>query len=654
MPIRKLPPLLVNQIAAGEVIERPASVVKELVENSLDAGGTRVEVAIENGGIDLIRVGDDGKGIAPEELPLAVAPHATSKLQSAEQLAAISTLGFRGEALASIASVSRLRVSSRAMVDGRLAEAGAAVEASGDRVSEVMPAGCAPGTVLEVRDLFFNTPARRKFMRSASTEFGHISELLSRVAMVHHRVGFKLSHNGRVTLDLPSGQSRARRCLEVLGKELEEGMLEFEHRNTPSGDASAGAGTGAMTIWGLAGVPSIARPTAKFQYLCVNGRPIKDRNVQHAIREAYRGLIPPDRHPMVVVFLEVDPHAVDVNVHPTKSEVRFRHPQSVHGLVLSSLRQRLLGADLTPTMSQSGWRGGSFSIETTATASPSPPEAHSPPQPARPATVNEFVDYFRRMAPTQKTFAFDEVRRAMHEDSLLAATSSDDDDAGPNGSGSSGGASGPPPNLPGVAPLSILQVHQSYVVTEDDDGLIIVDQHALHERVMFEELRRRVLGGPGKDGKPAVLESQRLLMPAMIPADTRRQAMIEELRPLLDRLGIEAEPMGPSTIGVQAFPSFLFDRGVEPEEFLADLFDRVEEGQIDPADASSEEAALSEVLDMMACKAAVKAGDKMTQQELAALLARRDEIERSSNCPHGRPTTIRLTLRDLEKQFKRT
>ncbi|MFW6031908.1 MAG: DNA mismatch repair endonuclease MutL, partial [Phycisphaeraceae bacterium] len=383
MPIRKLPMLLVNQIAAGEVIERPASVVKELVENSLDAGATRVEVRVEEGGRQLIRVSDDGAGISEDQLPLAIAPHATSKLASSEDLEAIATFGFRGEALASIASVSRTRITSRPRLnDGRIAEAGAMIEAAGDEVSEVAPAGGAPGTVIEVRDLFFNTPARRKFMRTASTEFGHINDLVQRLAMVHHAVAFRLVHQNRQVLDLPQGQDRKQRCIEILGKDLEEGLLEFE-RTEP-------AERGGARVWGLAGLPALGRGSGKFLYLCINGRPVKDRNLTHAVREAYRGLMPPERHPVAAVFLEIDPKMVDVNVHPAKAEVRFRQPSQVHGLILAAVRQRLLASDLTPqaNLGESGWP-------------PRPQPASSIPGPAASGggemgSTDAFVDYFRR------------------------------------------------------------------------------------------------------------------------------------------------------------------------------------------------------------------------------------------------------------------
>jgi DNA mismatch repair protein MutL len=615
MPIRKLPPLLVNQIAAGEVIERPVSVVKELIDNCLDAGATRVDVAVEDGGRQLIRISDDGSGIAAEELPLAVAPHATSKLADADALAAIRTMGFRGEALASIASVSRLRLTSRPR-DG---ESGAAIEAAGDHVSDVQWCAASPGTVVEVRDLFFNVPARRKFLRGGPIEFGHISEVVQRVAMVHCNVAFSLSHNGRPVFELAATASRRQRNVEVLGRELDEALLTVELEEPPM--------RGRARVWGLAGLPSIARATAKFQYVCVNGRPIRDRGIAHAMKEAYRGLIPPDKQPVVVVLIDIEPEAVDVNVHPTKAAVRFRDPGRVHSLVLTALRQRLLGADLTPSagIADQATGFGRFSL----------PPADRAALDDRSPDPSAFVDYFRRMAPQQKGFVYEEVKRALAEESpdLIA-------DAAPDPSAA-------PADAPSLRPTHILQVHKSYVVTEDEQGIVIIDQHALHERVMFETLRDRVMG----DGRP--LESQRLLMPAIVHANTARLAALDAVTPLLARLGIEAQPIGPQQIAVHAFPSFLFDRKVDPISFMEELLDRVSEDDSPLADGG-EEAALHEVLDMMACKAAVKAGDALTDAELAALLQRRHDVERSGSCPHGRPTTIRLTLRDLEKHFKRT
>jgi DNA mismatch repair protein MutL len=687
MPIRKLSPLLINQIAAGEVIERPASVVKELVENSLDAGATRIDVTVDEGGMQLIRIADNGTGIPPEELPLAIAPHATSKLQTSEQLAAITTLGFRGEALASIASVSRTRITSRTTAQGRPAEAGAAIEVAGDEVSAVGPAACAPGTVIEVRDLFFNTPARRKFMRAASTEFGQVTETITRIAMVHPHAAFTLSHGQRKTLDLGATTSRRQRCVDLLGRELDEALLEFNANpglgfRMPDGPHPASPPRAEVyaksemhtpkssSIWGLSGLPAIARATSKFQYICVNGRFIRDRNISHAIKEAYRGLCPPDRQPVAVVFIDMDPSSVDVNVHPTKSEVRFREPSRVHGMVLGAIRGRLLGADLTPsaTIAFANQRLEAADRAGDSTGSPfygsalgatgpgqAPPDAgltggfsalrasmDSSASSSNPAADQAFVDYFRQMAPVQRGLVYQQVRQAIAQTSpeILGPLAHA---AVPDAQSSFPASSSVPPVL---RSFGVLQVHKSYLVTEDDSGIVIIDQHALHERVMFEQLRERVLSRN--------LESQRLLMPATFAAGAKRQALLEALAPLLEKIGIEAQPMGPDTVAVHAFPTFLFDRKVEPVEFLTEMLDQAEEEKLDASNPTSLEAALHEVLDMMACKAAVKAGDKLTPEELAALLGRRDEIERSSNCPHGRPTQIRLTLRELEKQFKRS
>lgn len=655
MPIKTLPPLLVNQIAAGEVIERPASVVKELVENALDAAATRIDVAIEDGGRQLIRVADNGLGIAEDQLLLALSPHATSKIDQPDDLSAIGTFGFRGEALASAASVARLRLSSRPTVAGQIAEAGSSVEISGDQVGPTRPEACAPGTVVEVRDLFFNTPARRKFLRGAATEFGHIRETVTRLAMVQAGVAFRFTHNDRRIFDLPivSGpEARRRRCLELLGDELDEALLEFEQIDPAAHDGAA--------LWGLAGLPSIARATAKFQYVWLNGRPIRNRGVSHAVKEAYRGLIPPDRQPVVVLMIDLDPATVDVNVHPAKAEVRFRDPTRMHGLVLHALRQCLLATDLTPQASLTDRRWGGSVMRSTDTgfhvnsgsgggfdggfkgdfggSSGSGGGAIE----VDPERTRAFVDYFKRMDPKQKGFVYQQVKAelAQHQPEALL------NDATAPGAGS--------PNVLPIEPTakssSILQVHKSYLVTQDDQGILIIDQHALHERVMFEQLRRRILAGD--------LESQRLLMPAVIRVSADRLALLAPLAPLLKRLGVEAAEFGENDVAVHAFPTFLFDRKVDPAAFMHELLDRAVEGSIDPAGLSADdgacEAVLHEVLDMMSCKAAVKAGDPLNEAELSALLAQRDEVERASNCPHGRPTSIRLSLRDLARRFGRT
>ncbi len=616
MPIRQLPTLLVNQIAAGEVIERPASVVKELAENSLDAGARQVDVTIENGGRDLIRVVDDGKGIPPDELPLAIAPHATSKITQAGDLDAIATFGFRGEALASIAAVSRMTLLSRTPTDA----SAHAIDVEGDRVSDVKPAAGAVGTTITIRNLFFNTPARRKFLRGDATEAGRAIDAVSTMAMAHSAVGFRMRSNDRLVFDYAPGQSPQERLVEVLGPELRDQLIWISHEEQD------------VTLWGYVGTPEIARAVAKHSRFFVNGRPISDRSLLHALREAYRGLIEPSRYPTAVLFLEMPPASVDVNVHPTKAEVRFRNQGLVHGIVLSAVRRALREKDLTPGVQLSGASVGVelgtghatwMSWKRPAANGEATPAAVDAQQAAR-----EFIDYVKRLDPKQKSAAYSEIKQAIADEPADAKGADATE------------ASTPLPTIRNVQ--GVMQVHSSYLVTQDEHGLLIIDQHALHERVMFEKLKDRI-------GK-APLESQRLLMPVHVPVDPQQLELIEELRPLWERIGIEIERAGERLAAVHAFSSFLIHRGVEPGEFIVDVLERA--AQRGPT--SDSEAALHEVLDMMACKAAVKAGDRLTEQELAELVTYRDRIERSSNCPHGRPTTLRLTLRDLEKQFGRT
>lgn len=640
MPIRKLPPLLINQIAAGEVIERPASVVKELIENSLDAGASRIDVTVEEGGSRLIRISDDGEGITPQELPLAVSQHATSKIQTAEDLEAIATLGFRGEALASIASVSRLRITSRPTRDGITAESASRLEITGEQISAITPASAGPGTVIEVRDLFFNTPARRKFMRTNATEFGHIHDLILRTAMVNAHVSFSLTHNDRAIRELPATSDRRERCIDILGREIEAGLMPFELIEP--------ADRGGTKIWGLAGQPKLARATTKFQYVYVNGRSVKDRNLQHAIKESYRGLMPPDKHPMAVVLIDMDPREVDVNVHPTKSQVRFRQPSCLHGGVLTAVRQCLLSHDLTPggdNMSNFEWRMSNSSSPTTDSSGGDALVGH-PPSAIRNSDLPGFVDYFKRMDRSQKGFVYQQVKKQLEAEEPAFLQARGDDPASLEDHAFNSDKIQP---LPAYQPTPLLQVRNSFVVTEDADGILIVDQHALHERVMFEELSRRILGDANQR-----LESQRLLMPVIVDVSAKQVGRLDELQTMFERIGIDAQAIGPQQVAVHGFPSFLFNRHVEPGEFMRELLDKAEEGVFETDGDHALEEALHEVIDMMSCKAAIKAGDHMSQDELAALLAKRESVERSSNCPHGRPTTLRLTVKELEKRFGRT
>ncbi|MGE3108655.1 MAG: DNA mismatch repair endonuclease MutL [Phycisphaerales bacterium] len=664
--IRTLPPLLVNQIAAGEVVDRPASVVKELIDNAIDAGAASIHLELQRGGIELIRVTDDGAGIHPDDLPLALAPHATSKIVAAEDLDRIATMGFRGEALASIASVSRMSIRSRRSSDQESGGGATEIDAEGDSISPPRPAPGPVGTVVTVRNLFFNTPARRKFLRTPATEQGHALDIAHELALSHPHIAFIITCDSKRVLDLPPAQSPTQRALAVLGEELAD---QFIVASADDFDDARG-----VSLWGLVGLPVLARATAKSQHVFLNGRPIRDKTIQHAIREAYRGLIEPGKYPTALIMLEMDPGAVDVNVHPAKTEVRFRDSSLVHGVVLRAIRDALRSADLTPAISSAFPSTVPYrSLPTTPgnRAGGGPPihpaqpsldahldaprglHGHDPSAPDSPSLhPADFADYFRRSIPAQTggRLSYDALRAAMNDraDSTDSASPPLDPPYTP-------APPTPAPHAPIPAALPsdrILQIHNSYVVTQDEHGILIIDQHALHERVMFEQLLARV--------RAANLESQRMLVPSIVRPPRRIMDRLDELAPLLARIGVQLEPIGPDSLGVHAFPTFLFSRGVDPGEFTAQLLERFDEDGFAPAShdatlpAPADEAVLHEVLDMMACKAAIKAGDRMSDLELRDLLRLREAAERSSNCPHGRPTSIRLTIKELEKRFGRS
>lgn len=642
--IRVLPALVVNQIAAGEVVERPASVVKELLDNAIDAGAGRITVELEQGGVELIRVTDDGGGIEPEQLALAVHPHATSKVRDAADLDTIATMGFRGEALASIASVSRLSIRSRVAEE----DAAAVIEVEGDQVKPVRPDAGPVGTRVTVRNLFFNTPARRKFLRTAQTERTHCLDIVRSLAMSHPAIGFRVELDGATVLDLAPNQSAKERAFAIIGREHEEQYVEV---SADRFDDARG-----LALWGLAGLPTLAAATTKKQFVFLNGRPIRDKSIIHAVREAYRGLIEPGRHPAVLLMLEMSPGAVDVNVHPAKTEVRFRDQSLVHRVVYRAVQEALRGRDLTPaaTFGGGGWRfERTDSVRETAAVEP------------KPRRVDEFLERLSAQGGTQTGFDYQQLKQAVDEDRLAmeaerqriaereqrlreeaervraeaqaAALATDHLRSARVRDADGQGA------LPAVRPADrVLQVHNSFLVTQDEQGLVIIDQHALHERVMFEKLKDRI-------AMKGALESQRLLMPTIVEATEARVDLLEQSAELFGRLGIEAHAAGPRSVSVQAFPSFLFEKGVEPGPFIEELLEKCEAEGF----AVGSEDALHEVLDMMACKAAVKAGDRLSDEELGELLKLRAEIERSSNCPHGRPTAIRLTVGELERQFGR-
>jgi len=620
MAIRVLPTGLVNKIAAGEVIERPASIVKELLENSLDAGAARIDVAVEDGGRKSICVTDDGAGMSAEDLALVFAPHATSKIANADDLFAISTMGFRGEALASVAAVSHAHV--RSSTPG--SESGHEVNAAGGEISQVRPCPAGPGTAVTVRDLFYNTPARRKFMRSAGTEFGHICEQLARAAIAHPRVAFRLTHNGRESQNLPAVDSTHQRIAGLFGQELSQALIPIRERK------------GNVRVAGLIGRPEAARASGKWQYFFLNGRYIRDRLLAHALREAYRGLIDQQRWPTAFVFIEIDPSEVDVNVHPTKIEVRFRNSQEVHGSLLAALRETLNQARLAPAAELAQADQAARPADAAADVSS---EADISSDARRTSLRQALADFFKSAPPPQPRFTFPE-HQSPHGHAATAAPRpfSPPAERRPTGEWAAPPQAGAPAE--GLSAARAIQIHNAYIVTGDEEGLVIIDQHALHERIIYNDLKRRLTEGP--------LTSQRLLLPETLKVTEAEADRLMGSGELLARLGIQLEPFGPAALAVQRFPAMLAERGVAPGEFIREIADMLAEDE-----TTDSERVLESVLETMACKAAVKAGDALSAAELADLLGRRHEAEKASACPHGRPTTLRLTLKELERQFKR-
>jgi DNA mismatch repair protein MutL len=634
--IKQLDAGVVNQIAAGEVIERPASVVKELLENSMDALATRVEVDVAQGGTELIRVVDDGEGIEPDDLLLAVTSHATSKIRSADDLCRVQTMGFRGEALASIASVSRFRVRSRT---GQC-ETGIELEVNCGEPGKPQSCGCPPGTLVEVSQLFANTPVRRKFLRTAATEFGHISEQFSRIVLANPRLHAVLRHNGKTVYELPASEQLIDRIRLFFGSAMADQFIWVESQIDN------------VRLWGYVAHPSQSKSTRKGQYLFLNGRWIQDRSLQHALGEAYRGLLMTGRFPIAVLFLEMPADQVDVNVHPTKAEVRFRDGQQLYRLLLSALRTKFLSMDLDSEMSlrkpsQPGpppdpAERQKLQLELVdwakqqLTVPPPPPRGeslpHSPNSVGNSADQPQITDYGR------------ENRSPAAADPSIAGTSADqrftpatsfaaDGIRSPVGETSTN--SGPPP----ARQFRAMQVHDCYLVVETTEGITLIDQHALHERVMYEQLRRRVLDG--------VVESQRMLVPETIDVSPGEAALLIEHRDVLSQLGFEVEEFGKGTVLLSAYPAIL--QRADHARLVRDVAEQLDGPEKNP----SRRDILDSLLQMMACKAAVKAGDRLAAEEIESLLEQRHLIDDAHHCPHGRPTALNLSRAELDRQFGR-
>ncbi len=599
--IQQLSDTLINQIAAGEVVERPASVVKELLENALDAGASRIEVELEEGGMRLIRIRDDGLGIAADELALALARHATSKIASLDDLEHVMTMGFRGEALPSIASVSRFSISSKPAAQAHAMR----IEVEGGKVLPAAPTAHPVGTSVEARDLFYNIPARRKFLRAERTEFGHIEELLRAQALANMQIEFRLSHNGKQVRSYRASNSedeRFRRLGEAMGEEFARQSLAIEHELASPSTGSAPV----LRLHGWVGLPTASRSQADHQYFYVNRRLVRDRVVAHAVRQAYADVLYRGRHPSFVLFLEIDPTRVDVNVHPAKSEVRFRDSRLVHDFLFRSLHQALAGA-----------RAGA--AETTG--SPVPTAMGTTSYPA-----------FGSSMQTQSPLSLS-VREQLGAYAALygparASTAANEPSALPEPS------QGAPP-----LGFALAQLHGIFILAENPAGMVLVDMHAAHERISYERLKNAQEG----DG----IRAQPMLVPITIAVSEREAACAEERGEALAALGFELTRSGPQAIVVRSAPALL--DGIDPRQLVLDvLSDLIEHGA-----TTRIEEVRNELLSTMACHASVRANRRLTVPEMNALLRDMEATERSGQCNHGRPTWVQLSRHELDRLFLR-
>jgi DNA mismatch repair protein MutL len=633
--IQLLSPRLANQIAAGEVVERPASVIKELLENSLDSGARRIDVDVEQAGIKLLRVRDDGGGISSDDLPLALARHATSKIRELEDLERVMSLGFRGEALASISSVARLTLTSRT----RDADQAWQVETEGrDMASRVQPAAHPVGTSVEVRDLFFNTPARRKFLKAEKTEFDHLQEVIKRMALARFDVAFHLRHNGKTVLSLHEARddvSRARRVSAICGPGFLEQALPIEvERN-------------GLRLWGWVGLPTFSRSQADLQYFFVNGRAVRDKLVAHAVRQAYRDVLFNGRHPTFVLFFEVDPAVVDVNVHPTKHEVRFRDGRMVHDFLYGTLHRAL--GDVRPEDQLAG------TTSVTALVRPSGPDAGefgpqgemrlannvletpqgqawSPPAGSAPGSGSG-AGYQYQYTPRPSSVLPAEEARAAYSEFFAPLPGAQ----APMGTGSVS----LPDSQGDVPPLgyALAQLKGIYILAENAHGLVLVDMHAAHERIMYERLKI-AMASEGLSGQP-------LLVPESIAVSQREADCAEEHMATFQQLGFELQRLGPETLAIRQIPALL--KQAEANRLVHDVLgDLMEYGTSDRVQAH-----MNELLGTMACHGAIRANRRLAIPEMNGLLRDMENTERSGQCNHGRPTWTQLGLDDLDKLFLR-
>jgi DNA mismatch repair protein MutL len=591
--INTLSPQLANQIAAGEVVERPASVLKELVENSLDAGATRIDIEVEQGGVKRLCVRDNGCGIEQLDMSLALSRHATSKISDIDDLEAVGTLGFRGEALASIASVSRLSLTSN---NGE-GQAWKAVSEGRDMTVEVQPAAHPPGTSVDVRDLFFNTPARRKFLRTETTEYNRIDDYAKKLALSHMQVAFSLRHNQRVNLNLQPAETvleQEKRVADICGKPFMEQALYIDNQRT------------GIRLWGWIGLPTFSRSQTDLQHFFVNGRSIRDKVVSHAVRQAYQDVLYHGRHPAFVLFLEIEPKDVDVNVHPTKHEVRFRDSRSIHGFVSSTL-QKALAKDrpqdhLQPNEVQSLQADEAIPTQSTMGLSPA-------------STGYSF-------SSQTSGFQGQAVNTPMHAYQSLYGDNAAEESA----------------TIPPLG-FAIAQLKGIYILAENEQGMIVVDMHAAHERITYEQMKT--------DFDQEGLISQPLLVPESLSVSQREADAVEQHPEVFKRLGFTVERAAAENIVVRDIPALL--RGTQVEGLLRDVISDV----LEHGTSERIRHQINEILSTMACHGSVRANRKLSIPEMNALLRDMEATERSGQCNHGRPTYFQLSLDELDKLFLR-
>jgi DNA mismatch repair protein MutL len=575
--IRSLPELLINQIAAGEVVDRPAAALKELLENSLDAGARSVSVELAEGGVRRMRVADDGAGIDRDDLPLAVARFATSKIATLEDLESAATLGFRGEALASIGAVARLAIASR-----RAGERHAwRIACEAGVVSGVEPAALAAGTTIEVEDLYFNTPARRKFLKSETTEFARCDEAFARIALSRPAVAFALSHNGRRVAHLPPEEPRAR-AARLVAQDFADSAVEVL------------AESARLRLTGLAAAPGFTRPNRDAQYLYVNGRFVRDKVIAHALREAYADVMHHDRHPAYVLFLEIDPALVDVNVHPAKSEVRFRESNAVHQFVFHALSRAL------------------------ATKTGTYPISRGEEERSAMREMGYVPNFQPALAMAQPRASYEQMFATALADERAA------------------------PAMPQASPAlgyALAQLHGVYILAQCETGLVIVDMHAAHERIVYEGLKAQL--------DAAKLPSQPLLVPIAMTATPEEIEEAQGARAELESLGFDVAASGPRELLIRAVPALLAD--LDTQGLLRSVLREMHEFGASRALVERR----NELLSTMACHAAVRANRALTIPEMNALLRQMEETERSGSCNHGRPTWMRFDMPELDRLFMR-